>query len=161
MEEVSTSETSVSFFQAAWCNILEDSHLHTALWEPKISWIKSNPFYVLSGTFYSLHREPYKIDKCKMHSLTCLLLKQVVQTVPFRIYRINWWKSCPTVRLERHKSPKSVGGNHAKTEIEYKSTAVPLHQFIVRLKIRKMPFCEHNLVKIYEGKSTVVFCCAL
>jgi hypothetical protein len=29
MEAVSTSETSVHFYQNTWCNIPEDSHLHT------------------------------------------------------------------------------------------------------------------------------------
>jgi hypothetical protein len=30
MEAASTSETSVNFYQATWCNNPEDSHLHTS-----------------------------------------------------------------------------------------------------------------------------------
>jgi hypothetical protein len=33
MEAVSTSEMSVSFYQAAWCNIPEDSHVPFLLFE--------------------------------------------------------------------------------------------------------------------------------
>jgi hypothetical protein len=29
MEAVNTSETSINFYQTTWCNIPEDSHLHT------------------------------------------------------------------------------------------------------------------------------------
>jgi hypothetical protein len=40
MEAVSTSETSVSFYETAWRKIAEDSHLHTSCHQN----LKSNQF---------------------------------------------------------------------------------------------------------------------
>jgi hypothetical protein len=67
MKAASTSKTPVSFYQTTWCNIPEDSHLHTRCHENLKSHTMKNCFPGMQQEYLQLRNKPYKHSNAEIY----------------------------------------------------------------------------------------------